>query len=64
VRRKKGRDNAVTEIQKARNFGVGLRRPRKAYWLYLDRGKATLAAIYLRRVRVTGSRFAAALTHL
>ena len=47
AKRKRGRDNAVAEIQKARNFGVGLWRPRKAYWLYLGSGKETLAAMYL-----------------
>ena len=38
--------------------------PWKAYRFYLCSGKATLAAIYLPRVRVAGHRFAAALTHL
>jgi hypothetical protein len=36
----------------------------KAYLLYLSNYKVTLAAIYLRRVRVVGRSFAAALTHL
>jgi hypothetical protein len=31
-------------------------------WLYLGSGTATLAAMYFRRVRVVGLRFAAALT--
>jgi hypothetical protein len=55
VRRKRGRDNVVAEIQKAK---------KSAYRLYLYIGKATHAAMYLRRVRVVGRRFAAALTHL
>jgi hypothetical protein len=36
--------------------------PWKAYWLFLYSGKLALAAMYLRRVRVAGRRFAAALT--
>jgi hypothetical protein len=35
----------------------------KHYRLYLHCGKLNLAASYLRRVRVAGCRFAAALTH-
>jgi hypothetical protein len=46
VRRKKGRENVVTEIQKTQNLGV----PWKAYRLYLPSGKPTLAAAYLRRI--------------
>jgi hypothetical protein len=37
-------------IKKAQNLGV----PWSAYRLYLHRGKAALAAMYLRRVRVVG----------
>jgi hypothetical protein len=43
VRRKRGRDKVVAEIQTAHNLGV----PWKAYWLYLGSGKETLAAMYL-----------------
>jgi hypothetical protein len=46
VRRKIGRDNVVAEIQKAKKIGG----PWRAYRLYLHRGKAALAAMYLRRV--------------
>jgi hypothetical protein len=34
------------------------------YRLYLHNGKVALAAMYLRRVRVVGRSFVAALTHL
>jgi hypothetical protein len=50
VRRKKGRVNVVAETQKAQNRGV----PWRAYQLYVHSVKATLAAMYLRRVRVVG----------
>jgi hypothetical protein len=36
----------------------------KHYRLYLNSGKVTLAEMYLRRVRIAGSCFAAALTHV
>jgi hypothetical protein len=58
VRRERRRGNVVAEIQKAQNLGV----PWKAYRLQLYSGKEALAATYLRRARVAGSRFPTALT--
>jgi hypothetical protein len=48
VRQKKWGEDVVGEIQKAENRGVSW----SAYQLHLHNGKGTLAAMYLRRVRV------------
>jgi|AntAceMinimDraft_1070359.scaffolds.fasta_scaffold229048_1 hypothetical protein len=48
--RRKGRSNVVAETQKAQNRVL----PWRAYQLYVHSGKGTLAAMYLRRVRVVG----------
>jgi hypothetical protein len=58
VMRNRWRDNFVAEIKKLKKLGV----PWGACWLYLHSGKATLAVMYLRRVRIAGRRFASALT--
>jgi hypothetical protein len=50
VNRKIGKDNDVAEIKKAQNLSV----PWRAYRLYLQRGKAAVAAMYLPRVRAVG----------